>query len=341
MAEARAKAEADRQAQAEDDNAFRQAEIRKARGLWLNATDCLDLLPEASIGAQQIRGYLKARTGFIVPDRLFEHARFRARGGYYHGQDFAGRPMQIFSGPVMVLPFVRPGAAAGEAGTIIGCHQTWIDLSNRDKARPVLWGVTKAGRDAGRDDPEDGFYRNGPPAADLEAGFFERLKTKKMRGQKQGGLLPLLGGPELSRWVTGEGIENVIAFAGAEGFCEDTFYCTSGDLGNLAGPRDPASDFFHPVLTKPDKNGHPRRVKVKGPVPRPDQRPEDAMPVLPHVVELILVADGDSEPVQTASDMARAEARLSAPGRAVETIWPPEKTDFSGVTSAVLNKGEA
>lgn len=338
IAEAEARAAQERSETEAAGNAFREVEVRKARGLWLNAVDCLAELPEAEIGRETIRAYLKARTGFLIPSGFFEHARFRVTAGYYHSQDQQGRPRHIYSGPAMVMPFVTP--TADGAGQIVGCHQTWIDLSQSGKYRPLLWGVTKAGVEAGRTAPEDGFYRSAPASADIDAGFFEELATKKMRGTKKGGLLPLIGGPELLRWAGGEGIENVLAFAGAEGFRQDTFYFTSGDLGNLAGPRDPSSDFFHPTLTAPDRQGRARRVKVQGPKPKPGQGPDDAMQVASHVVALVLVADGDSEEVMTASAMARAEARLQRPGLTILQIWPPAHMDFSGATSAALNKGE-
>jgi hypothetical protein len=341
IAETERLAEQRRVEEAADANVFREREIRQARGLWLNAQDCLDILPDAVEGRAMARAYFQARTQFRLPDGVFEHLRFRRGAGYYHGQDALGRPMQIYAGPSLILPIVRPGVD-GMSGEIIGCHQTWIEIGNpAGKFRPVLWALTKDGRVAGLPVLEDGGHTAPPAPEDIEAGFYERLPTKKMRGSKKGGLLPVCGGPELSRWVVSEGAENVVAFAGAEEWRADTFYCTGGDLGNLAGPRDPSSDFDHPTLRKVDAKGRFRAVRVPGPVPKADQDPDEAMPVLPHVRELVLVADGDSEPVWTAAAMARAEARLSAAGREIFTLWPPAGTDLSGAISAALHKGEA
>jgi hypothetical protein len=332
---AQAQADLDRQngEKKEERNAHREREILRARGLWLEAADCLSGTNVAVFGRGVIRDYLKARTGFRVPETLFENARFRPSAGYYKGEDRAGRPLSIFSGPAMILPIVNP------EGRIIGCHQTWIDLDcPQGKYRPILYGLTKKGAEAGYSVVTD--HRRHAPSADLiEGGFYERLPSKKMRGVKKGGLVPLIGQPELLRWVGGEGIENVVAFAGAEGFRVDTFYFTSGDLGNLAGPAEPSSSFTHPDLTYTDTLGRVRKVKVAGPVPKGGQGPEDAMQVADQVVELLLLADGDSEPVFTASAMARALARLTRPGLQPLVVWPPAGTDFSGALSAALNKG--
>ena len=287
------------QRRAENDraaNEYRDKEIGKARGLWLHAVDCGTDGPAATRGATVIGGYFKARTGFDIPGAVFEHLRFIPACSYWHGQDELGRPVSIYSGPAMAAPFVDP------TGRIVGCHLTWIDLSRAPKRRPDL-----------------GLDEKGEP-----------LPTKKMKGAKKGALLPICGGPEATRWLGGEGIENVVAIAGAEGFRDDTFYFAAGDIGNLAGPADPDSAFFHPTLKKQDAAGRWKRVKVKGPVPRQPQGPEEAVQVPDHVSELVLVADGDSEPVATASDMARAEARLAREGRTVTTWWPPEGKDFSG-----------
>ena len=59
-----------------------------------------------------------------------------------------------------------------------------------------------------------------------------------------------------------------------------------------------------------------------------------------HVTELVLIADGDSEPVATASAMARAKVRHGAGGRSVEVIWPPAGMDFADAMAAARNEGE-
>ena len=232
----------------------------------------------------------------------------------------------------------------GEEGfEVIGCHITWIDLKNPPKFRPTLV------------DPQTG----------------EILPTKKMRGSKKGGLIPICGDPAARRWLGGEGIENGVAIGRAEGWRADTFYFAAGDLGNLAGPADPASRFAHPTLTRTVEKRHQPQarpgvgpdgppgpeasdpepaegerpavrtyetpVMVAGPVPRADQGPDDAMAVPDHVDELILLADGDSEPVFTAAAMVRAKARHARPGRLIPVVWPVPGTDFAEL---LAGKGE-
>lgn len=330
IAAAKARTEERRADSEKSASAFRDKEIAKARGLWLHAVDCGADDKEAVRGATVIGGYLKARTGFDVPGGVFDHLRFIPACSYWHGQDDLGRPLSIHSGPAMVAPFVDP------AGHIVGCHLTWIELGRAPKHRPILYALTAEGLRAGRRTIADGRSALPPSAEDLEAGYYELLPTKKMRGAKKGGLIPVCGDPEARRWVGGEGIESVVAIAGPEGFRADTFYFAAGDIGNLAGPADPDSAFFHPTLKKQDSAGRWKRVKVKGPVPRQAQGPDEAVQVPDHVTELVLIADGDSEPVATASDMARAEARLGREGRTVATWWPPEGHDFADAMVAAM-----
>ncbi len=105
------------------------------------------------------------------------------------------------------------------------------------------------------------------PPLTIEAGLYARLPTKKMRGRKTGGFIPLIGELEATRWLGGEGIENVVAIAGAEGFRPDTFYFSAGDLGNLSGPADPEHAFTHPTLKSQTSNGSGGVLRVAGPVP--------------------------------------------------------------------------
>lgn len=208
---------------------------------------------------------------------------------YWHGD------ASLHEGPAMIAPIIGPDLG------VIGCHITWIDLDNRPKCRPDI--------------------------IDQELG--ELLPTKKMRGSKKGGLIPLAGHPQLARWVGGEGIENTLAVARAENLRPDTFYFAAGDLGNLSGPADPASRFAHPTLKKEDAKGRLRAVMVQGPVPRPDQGPEDGFWIGDHVREIVLLGDGDSERVMTSAAMARARARILRQNCKVAIAWPPAGTDFS------------
>ncbi len=282
----------------EDQNSFREREVRKARGIYHIAG--------AGAGTAAAH-YLRLRTGFEMPGGVFDCIRFDASHSYWHGQDEFGRPVSPYSGPAMIAPFVDL------AGHVTGCHETWIDVAAGPKYRPDLG-----------------------PGDDGQA-----LPTKKMRGTKKGSLIPLLGEMDATRWLGGEGIETVLSVAGAEGFRADTFYFATGDLGNLAGPAETKSAFNHPTLKKADVNGVLKPVRVQGPVPKADQKPEDAFPVAGHVTDLVLLADGDSEFVMTAAAMARAEARLTREGRHIAIWWPPEGEDFASAIVSSMSREAA
>lgn len=310
LEERRLQNEADAAARATSQAEFREKERAKARGLYKAATAL-----RTSVDPRG-RHYLEYRcNGF--PDASW--LRFGANVPYWHGQDERGGPLELFSGPAIVAPFIGPGE--------IGCHITWIDLAEPPKFRPKLFGLTKDGIAAGL--VEWAFGDAAPPAADLADGLYEQLPAKKMRGSKKGGLIPIAGHPEARRWVGGEGIENGVAFGLWEGFSADTFYFAAGDLGNLAGPAEPSSRFAHPTLKKLDAKGVARPVMVQGPKPKRDQGADDAMWVAEHVDEMVLLADGDSERVMTAAAMARARKRHSRPGRLVPIVWPRAGYDFS------------
>lgn len=325
---ARDAAERDREA-----NDYRERELAKCRGIY-EAASPKWLMRDAAY-------YIAARTGLDVLETERLHAvRFADQLTYWHGRDERGNPRDIWCGPALVLPFVDG------AGELIGIHRTWIDLGRAPKFRPALFGLAKAGADAGRED------RAGPPTAhwpskpDLAAGLYEPLATKKMRGSKKGGLLPLAGEMTAARWVVGEGIENVIAWFAAE-MAEDkdlahsTFYAAAGDISNLAGAAARTGRFAHPSETKINAKGAARPVMM--PSPEPDlERLAEGFPLAAHVRELLFLGDGDSEPVWTAAHMARAEARARAiaPGIEATTAWPPRGHDWAEVISMAL-RGEA
>jgi len=335
-AEAEARAEQavrDAAARESEANDFRDRELARCRGIY-DAADGASALPAAR--------YLNARSG--LPVELFAHCchavRFEPKLTYWHGKDDRGFGRDVWCGPALVLPFVDG------KGQLIGIHQTWIDLDNTPKFRPALYGLSKVGADAGRED------RAGPPTAlwpapaDLDAGLYEPLATKKMRGSKKGGLLPLAGAISATRWVVGEGIENVCAWfaaelADAEALALSTFYAAAGDIGNLAGPAARTGRFAHPTETKINAKGAARPVMMPSPEPDPE-RPAEGFPLGAHVRELLFLGDGDSEPVWTASHMARAEARARAiaPGIEVMTAWPPRGRDWAEVIAMALS-GEA
>lgn len=275
---------------------FREQEVKRARGIYLNALTA-DL--PASV---PLREYLRLRAGYVMPEAVFENIRFNPRLTFWsEKRDERGHQVELHVGYGMVAPFVNL------AGHITGCHLTWIDLDVAPKFRPVI-----------RDE-------KGEPAP-----------TKKMRGTKKGSVIPICGDLSARRWLGGEGIETTAAVAGFEGFRSDTFYFATGDLGNMAGPADPKSAFNHPSLTTEDKRGRSRPVRVAGPVPKPDQSPSDAYQLPDHVDEVVHLADGDSEFVFTAAALERAAIRLARPGRTIRPWWPPEGMDFAEALAGAI-----
>lgn len=294
------KAKAQREAanRAQESNAFRERAIQKAQALYGRA---------GGGGGTAVADYLRLRTGFRIPDRVFDNLRFAARYGYWHGRDERGHAMECHVGPAMIAPFIDRG------GIVTGCHETWIDLARGPKFRPHL-----------------GVDENGVV-----------LVTKKMQGSVKGSIIPILGDQSAERWVGGEGIENVLAVAGGEGFRPDTFYFSAGSLGNLCGPADAGSNFDHPTQTKVGQNGRIYPVRVPGIEPRPDSD-DDAVFVADHVTVLVLVCDGDSEPIKTAADITRAMRRFARDGRVILDWWPPRGRDWSSVIlEGLLKMGRA
>lgn len=237
--------------------------------------------------------YLSRRCGGAVAGKL-PWARFAALQTYWHGTDDAGRPASIHTGRALVLPIMDA------AMSVQGCHITWLDLGAPPKLRPAI----------------------------LDHHSGEALPTKKMRGAKKGGLLPLCGDPAAKRWVGGEGIENTLAIAVAEEFAGGTFYFAAGDLGNLSGPAARKGRLRHPTL-RTEGN---RPVMVPSPHIDP-QRVDEGFWLASHVEELALIGDGDSEPFATASAMLRARERALQinPWCLVSVVMPPDGADFSDI----------
>ncbi|MGV0909246.1 DUF7146 domain-containing protein [Martelella sp. FOR1707] len=291
MAKAQADADALAGKREAEQNEFRQRSISRARGIWFNAASV------TGSAGQVVRDYLRLRCGADMDDAVFDNIRFDGQHTFWHGSDpNFGRPLSLHCGPAMIAPYVDL------TGSVTGCHETWIDLENAPKYRPVLIC------------PKEG----------------KQLSAKKMQGAKKGSVIPVCGDLSARRWVLGEGIENVAAVAALEGFRADTFYGAAGDIGNLCGPAEGRER--HPTLTMTDKRGRVRAVTVPGPLPKQGLAPGECLDAPDHVDDLVLVADGDSEPVETAFAMARAERRFTRPERVVATAWPPEGAgDFSEV----------
>ena len=134
----------------------------------------------------------------------------------------------LHHGPAMVARIVLPAhrvAADDPLRTFGGTHQTWIDLKQR-KGRLLL--------------------------PDTDAG--KKRPTKKVRGRKQGGMIPLYTPSGPLRIVMGEGIETTLT-ALAHAFEPATAYWAGVDLGNMAGraARDGNGRILHDVPDLDDR----------------------------------------------------------------------------------------
>lgn len=238
--------------------------------------------------------YLRGR-GLVLPARC-PGLRYLPSAPYWHGEqiDERGRkqPVKIHSGPAMLAAFIRPDGKFG------GLHMTWLSLD----PVPAKAEIT---------DPDSG----------------EVLNSKKMRGSKTGASIlvaPAIDAPR--RMVIGEGIETVLAVYTAHQLAgrdvSDIEFRAAGDLGNMAGRA--TETVRHPTAKRP--NGHPQRVP--GPVPDPDDR---GLSIPDSVEELILLGDGDSDPVLTQYAMTRAARRYQRDGRTIRIAFAPAGLDFNDV----------
>ena len=239
--------------------------------------------------------YLAGR-GLRLPEAC-PGLRYLDRAPYWHGEqlDDQGRksPVSLHTGPAMLGAFIR---ADGKFG---GLHITWL---------------------AGT---EDGFIVK-KELADPATG--EVLPSKKMRGSKAGAHIAVARKADPRRLIVGEGIETVLAVYTAHihtgRAIADTAFWAAGDLGNMAGRA--IENVAHPVAVRPDG----RAVRVPGPYPDPD----DAGLSIPDSVEdLVLLGDGDSEPVLTQYAMERAARRYARAGREIRIAFAPAGRDFNDV----------
>lgn len=232
-----------------------------------------------------VADYFRLR-GLEVPDTTA--LRCALDWPYYHpGPD--GKPRILHRGPAMLA------AIQDSEGRFAGLHVTPIDLSQPDgKARIV--------------DPETG----------------EALQAKKVRGDKQGGVIRLIAPETPRRLVMGEGIETSLspwtAMLRAGRDLSDTAIWSSVDLGNMGGRA--LETVPHP--TEADRHGRPRRV--------PGLEPDMSVPgiVIPESVrDIILLGDGDSDRFLTETTLKRAARRYAAPERVVRSAWAHAGQDFN------------
>jgi hypothetical protein len=248
--------------------------------------------------AEPIHGTLAARylegRGLRLPDYC-TGLRYLASAAYFHGEtiDELGRksPRAIHSGPAMLAVFIRPDGHFG------GLHFTYLSADDPPRKLELP-------------DPDTG----------------EILNPKKMRGSKTGANIAVTLVDAPARLVIGEGIETVLsvftAFADGGRPIEDVAFWAAGDLGNMAGRA--VRSLAHPTARRP--NGHPQRVP--GPVPDPD---DTGLAIPDSVAELILLGDGDSDPVLTQFAMTRAARRYARDGRTIRIVFAPAGQDFNDV----------
>lgn len=222
--------------------------------------------------------------------------RFHPSMPYWHGEEENERgrkgPRCIHRGPAMVGAFIRTDGRFG------GLHITWFEW--RDGRWVKLELV----------DPDTG----------------EMLPAKKMRGSKSGAHIAVTFNPTPRGMIMGEGIETVdtvyTAFVMKGRPIDDIAFSAAGDLGNMAGRA--TETLAHPVLKRPD--GKPQRV----PGPFPDM--DDVGIAIPPSVEwLLLLGDGDSDPVLTDFAMQRAARRYARPGLEIRIAFAQVGLDFNNM----------
>lgn len=242
------------------------------------------------------RRYLRHR-GLLAPP----NAKLRAHPDmplFADGRE--NEPRLLYRGWAMLA------AIAGADGRFAGLHITWIDLA-RPKGKLVLV------------DPETG----------------EAAAAKKVRGSKAGGYIDLGGAPDAGgayrRMFAGEGIETVLTpyttLVRAGRLRAGDGFRAGIDLGNLAGRA--IETVPHPVL----KTAAGRAQRVPGCDP---DMAAPSMPVPESVHELVLLGDGDSDPVLTRNAIERAARRHAREGRDIRQAFAPADKDFNDL---VMGRG--
>lgn len=148
----------------------------------------------------------------------------------------------------------------------------------------------------------------------------KRNRAKKILGEHRGGSIAL--SPPSPRMAYGEGIETTLSWR-ALGYGADEGYGLASlvSLGNMSGSA--MGSIPHPTLTRDD--GRPR------PIPNgvPDRDRAGFLPP-PEVIDVVLIGDGDSEPVGTRMRLLTAARRYSAEGaRTVAMHMAPDGLDFN------------
>jgi hypothetical protein len=213
--------------------------------------------------------------------------------GFYGGEDGCTRLAVL---PAMIAAICLP------SGDFRGVHITYLDPETAQKATVA--------------DPETG----------------EILPAKKVRGSLDGSVIRLCGrANDPADLVIGEGIETTLArrerlyHAGND--AAGTSFWAAITLGNFAGKAAESVPRLD-GLTMTDKLGRQRRVKVGSPVPAS----EPGGIVLPQSVERVLILqDGDSDPIETEYKTRRAAIRWARDGRTILRSVAPAGMDENDV----------
>ncbi|MCX5513436.1 DNA primase [Kaistia algarum] len=206
------------------------------------------------------------------------------------------KPRQVHIGPAMIAAVVDAG------GIFRGAHITWLDAARAVKAEIV--------------DPETG----------------EVMPARKMRGSMGGNHIVLSRPAKPRRLILGEGNETTLAVRDSLHACRgaaydsETLYWAGISLGNIGGRA--LESVAHPTLTRTDKRGAVRKLRVPG--PEPDCVPKHAALMPPDdISEIILLGDGDSDRFTTQMHLERAARRWRRPGRRIRLPFAPEGRDFN------------
>lgn len=159
----------------------------------------------------------------------------------------------------------------------------------------------------------------------------EILPAKKVRGAARGGHIHLGGAPARATALdVGEGIETVLsvreALREAGRPVEAMLFWSALNLGNIGGPA--RESVAHPSLTRLDRLGRARKVKVPGPYPLMNGDEPVLMPPA-QVSEVVILGDGDSDRFTTHCHLERAARRWARPGRRIRIAWADDGADFN------------
>jgi hypothetical protein len=143
-----------------------------------------------------------------------------------------------------------------------------------------------------------------------------RNKAKKILGKPTGGMIRL--GLLSSTLAIGEGIETALAWLRLYDGNLDVSVAAAYSLGNLAGA---ATDTLpHP--------SDPKNPQARIPNGIPDmERPGVILP--PEIEQVIILGDGDSDPVRTRAMILTAARRWRSEGRVVQISFAPAGKDWN------------